>query len=545
MTETIAFENCYMTYIDNNPYHYPSIDVDITVEGHTAPHEYINTGWHVIPNFLWRHVVTPRQWAALVTQCEAYSVKGIEGIIYNPIPITHNIAIQRVNTFSAFNNCTYGITYTDNKYETNWQRWNDLPRTEQLHLALREGIIWTGTQTQTGDDPVDHIPRRYQWPIFHWQRPQMRTLLNDVWSQGKIGQAGVFDVDASTTDVQMIERKHALPGGIFWDPFNCPDEIGELRAGKNSIKYTYSPPGEDQGKMFNLDAIACYGQWSTDGPFCGVDRPATWKQTTAMDPDTASTFGLAEKQVTAGGNNITVLQDYTIPNMYNIPIMPTKWFWHEVRTSIADSGEENVPSSGAIHTQFKDWRKINKYYCGTEFESCKYPPTQWFIKGIPLFDAQNQLIKTTTQVSFKIKIILEGRKRRSAYYAPTHGPWSGDQLYLHTNKRGIFQPAAIRYKTGGARRTWQNINTNLLCGGNNTQTINTNISNLKAHPRQDNYLWNPKAASINDLFYPTGHRPAGIPDNLAEESRKGIKQPNIRVTWSRETDSTEIHMDDE
>ena len=27
ITVTIAFDNVYMTYIDNNPYHYPSIDV--------------------------------------------------------------------------------------------------------------------------------------------------------------------------------------------------------------------------------------------------------------------------------------------------------------------------------------------------------------------------------------------------------------------------------------------------------------------------------------------------------------------------------------
>nr|WPV87705.1 capsid protein VP1 [Chaphamaparvovirus anseriform 7] len=553
MTETIAFENVYMCYIKNEPYKYPSIDVDIMVEGTTAPWEYIDTGWHIIPNFLWRHCVIPRQWASLVTNCEAYALKAVEGVIYNPIPITTNIAIQRTNLFSAFNNCTYALTYDDNKYETNWFRWNDLTRQRQLHLSQREGIIWYGTQQVTGDSnnqTHEYYPTRYHWPIFGWQRPQMRTVINDVWSQGKIGQAGVFDCDTSTQDTTtgILGHRHALPGGIFWDPFNCPDEIGELRAGKNSISFRYEAPDEDKGKFFNLDVMANYGQWSTDGPFCGVDRPGTWKQTTACDPDTATTFGLAEKQGTASGGNVTPYDDYTIPNFANLPLAPTKWFWHEVGKSICDSMEENEPASNAGHTQFKDWRKINKYYPGTELESCKYPPSQWFCKGIPLWDANNALIQTTTQVSFKIKLIVEGKKRRSAYYAPTHGPWSGDQLYLHTNKRCILQPAAIRYKTGGIRRTWQNINT-LLKVGNTSQDNDRNAQNFKIHPRQDIYLWKTGLTDKNQLMYDPRHRPAGINDSLAESyqdiagrQHKQGDASNIVVTWSRDTDKTEIHM---
>ena len=61
MTETIAFDNVYMTYIDNNPYHYPSIDVLNMIQGDTFEALEVNTGWHLIPNFLWRHVIIPRQ----------------------------------------------------------------------------------------------------------------------------------------------------------------------------------------------------------------------------------------------------------------------------------------------------------------------------------------------------------------------------------------------------------------------------------------------------------------------------------------------------
>ncbi|UOH27060.1 capsid protein 1 [Chaphamaparvovirus galliform3] len=194
MTETIKFQNVYMTYIDNNPYQYPSINVPNMVQDRIYDAMVVNTGWHIVPNFLWRHCVIPRQWNALVTNCEAYAVKGIKGTIFNPIPITHNISLQRTSLFSAFNNCTYAMTYTDDKYETQWFPWNTLERNKQLHLAQREGLIWTGTQV----DATNHTPSRYQWPIYHWSKPNCRNVFDDNWSQGKAGQAGVYDTDATS-----------------------------------------------------------------------------------------------------------------------------------------------------------------------------------------------------------------------------------------------------------------------------------------------------------------------------------------------------------
>lgn len=540
--ETIAFENCYMCYLENNPYKYPSIDVETMIEGTTLESEFINTGWHIVPNFLWRHVVTPGQWTSLMMGCEAYKVKSISGTMYNPIPITTSLAIQRTNEFSAFNNCTYALTYTDNKYETQWFKWYDLARRDQLHLALKEGMIWEGTQQ--GDAAQNYTAKRYLWPIYSWQRPNMRTIIDNVWSQGKIGGAGVYDVDTQIDSTAILRHTRACPGGVFWDPFNCPDEIGELRAGKNAIGFSWTPHKIDEDKMFNLDALASFGQWTTDGPFCGVGRPGTWRRTTNMDPDTATTFGLAQKQPTSN-SGVTSYDDYTIPNMAFLPIVPTKWFWKEIENSIIDTGEENVgPSS--THTQFKAWRKADKYYAGTEWEAYKYPVCQWFTKGIPLFDRQNTLIKTTTQISFKIKIVIEGKKRRSAYYAPTYGPISGDQIYYHTNKRAIMQPACIRYRTGGGRRTWQNIQA-LWEAGTDTNNTNHNISNFKAHPRLDIYKWD--AGTTNPttqeaMFYTNQHRPAGIPDGQRVHGKQG-PGTNIRVTWHRDTDTAEITMEDD
>ncbi|QMI57831.1 capsid protein [Chestnut teal chaphamaparvovirus 1] len=541
MTETIAFQNVYMTYIDNNPYEYPSIDVDQQVSGATTESDEINTGWHIIPNFLWRHCCIPRQWASLVTGCEAYQIKSIKGIIYNPIPITTNISLQRVSMFSAFNNCTYAMTYTDDKYETSWYPWNNLQKKYQLHLSQREGLIWTGTQASSGSTS-QHNAARYQWPIYKWRRPNMKTIINDVWSQGKVGQAGVYDVDATDT-TNFTTPTQVAPSGIFWDPFNCPDEIGELRAGKNSIDFSWTPANCDKDKWFNLDQIASFTEWTTDGPYCGQGRPWNLKTTTGMDPQYASTYGLAEKQATAASSNVKLYQDYTVPNWFQMPIAPTKWFWKELQQSVIDWDEgetsENTPQPKC--------KMANKYWPGTEWEAFTYSPSQWFCKGIPLYDASNNPIKTTTQVSFQITLTLEGRKRRSAYFAPTHGPWSGDQLYYQSNRRGIFQPAMIRYKTGGKRRTWQNIATLWKIGQTNTDPSATNRQNILEHQRQNPFWW--KVNQTQNAFggeaqYNDKHMPTGIKDKDGA-NRVATQVPNIKIRWTKETDETEIIMEEE
>lgn len=535
MSETIQFRNVYMTYIDNDFFNYPSMEVDTIILGTHKDAEYIETGWHIIPNFLWRHVTTPKQWAKLVTQCEAYQIKSIDGIIYNPIPITTNLSLQRVSLFSAFNNCTYAVTYSDTNYETQWYAWYDLPRKSQLHLAHKEGVIWSGNMSASTSGGATYQFSRYQWPKYRWQRPNMLTPFDDVWSQGKIGGNGVYNVDATISNDNPIL---AIPSGVFWDPFNNPDAIGELRAGKNSIDFKWTPAACDSGKWFNLDAMAAFSQWTTDGPYTGVGRPWERKNTTKMDPAYATTYGLAETKASDPQHpqGQMAYEDYTIPNYFNLPICPTKWFWKEIEKSIIDWDSENTNNN----TPIPFWKKANKYWSGTEWESFTYSPAQWFCKGIPLSDAQDQQIKTTTQVSFQIRITLEGKKRRSAYYAPTHGPWSGEQLYTATNRRGIFQPACIRYRTGGKRRTWQNMQTRLKASANANNPTNQNTENLVQNARQDPYLWSFNK-TVGELEYNSDHHPLGIPDRNTSNREF---QPMIKVKWTKDTDETEIIMEE-
>ncbi|QRK03685.1 capsid protein 1 [Duck-associated chapparvovirus 1] len=536
MSRTITFNNVYMTYIDNAFFQYPSIDVETIIIGTHPKAEFINTGWHIIPNFLWRHVLTPRQWAAFVTECEAYQIKSIHGTVYNPIPITTNLSLQRVNLFSAFNNCTYAMTFSDKMYETSWFPWYDLPRNKQLHLALKEGVIWTGNM-QSSSGSTQHTYERYQWPIYQWQRPNMKTIFDNVWSQGKTGGNGVYNVDATTNEA---DPKLAVPSGVFWDPFNCPDDIGELRAGKNAIDFKWTTASCDEGKWYNLDQIAQFSTWTTDGPYCGVGRPYELFNTTKMDPAFACTYGLAEANATDSTHpsGVVAYEDYTIPNMANMPIVPTKWFWKEIENSIIDWDESTGNTADAIPF----YRKANKYWAGTEWECYTYPPCQWFIKGIPLCDANNDQIRTTTQVSFRISITLEGKIRRSAYYAPTHGPWSGEQLYTATNKRAIFQPACIRYRTAGRRRTWQNMQTKeKFATANGGDQTYVNKQNLIDYPRQDPYIWEFNKR-IDTMVYNNDHHPVGIPDRAGANR---MFQPAIKVKWTKDTDTTEIIMEEE
>nr|QUS52584.1 capsid protein [Mute swan feces associated chapparvovirus 6] len=552
MSETIVFKNVYMTYIENAPYQYPSIDIEHTVQGtNTFNDLMIDTGWHTIPNFLWRHCIIPRQWDELVRGCEAYKVKSISGIIYNPIPITTNIALQRTSLFSAFNNCTYGLTYTDDLYETDWYPWLSIPRDSQLHLAHREGLLWTGNQT-SGD--TNYTAKRYQWPIYQWRKPNMRTVFPDVWSQGKVGQAGVHDVQAETGNTSITQGKLVVPTGVFWDPFNRPDNIGELRAGKNSISFNWNVHNIDEDKWFNLDALAAFAMWGPDGPYCGQGRPGTFKETTAMDPELAVTYGLAQKtSAAAGDSNSSAIDyaDYTIPNYYNMPIMPTKWFWKELQQSVAEWFPGTAGSTGDL---IPWWWKMNKHWPGTEKECAMYPPCQWFTKGIPLYDVGNTHIRTSTQVSFQITLTLEGKKRRSAYFCPTYGPTSGQQLYYINNERNIFQPACIRYRTAGMRRTWQNMAPEYKYSGTNgTQNQNQNITNLKKHPRVGPFKYQTDVSTSTldaQCRYNQGHRITGMKDATNANRAKGIfglkeTQPAIRVRWDRATDTTEIIMEDD
>lgn len=542
MAVDVTFENVYMTYIENKPYIYPSKDTELIITGSQAHSQTIQTGWHVVPNFLWRHFVTPKQWAQLVIGYEAYKVKGMKCILYNPIPITSNLSLQRINTFAAFNNCTYGLTYTDRAYETSWYPWNLLTPQYQLNLGQREGMIYYGPANN--DEAAATARTRYIWPEYYWIKPRATNLFEWAWSQGKGNSSGIFD-NLQTANTQGDTDNVALPNGVFWDPYNLPDEIGEFRAGKNSIEFDWHTHECDSGKWFNIDQMASFSHWTARGPYCGVGRPSTHIITSGMDPEPITTWGQAQRQSIRDQAGYYLFDDYTVPNMANMPLCQTTWFWKEIQQSIVEI-DEAITDNNATSYPSARWRKPDKWFPGTEYESYKYPPWQWFCKGIPLFDAQNEHIKTTTHVSVRVSLYLECKKRRSAYYCPTWGPMSGEQLYYMAHSRQIYQPDMIRYRTAGARNTWQNIQR----PRSRNMTEGQNANWQKEHPREDPYNVVPTGDA--QFLYNNLHRPAGIPDATSRatastrattEAKRPAKR-NIRVTFNAKTDKSEIIMED-
>lgn len=338
------------------------------------------------------------------------------------------------------------------------------------------------------------------------------------YSQGKRSNAAVFD-----TYDQQSRAQQPIPAGLVWDPYERPDHIGELRAGKNASTFSWSIAGCDEGKVFNLDRIMEYSYWTQAGPYTASDRIGTGKRFADMDPEVITTFGAFARNQSvvtppeSSTRSERLYADYTVPNWANMPIVPNVWAWHEIKTSIADFNLD------------KAWQKIDKYWCGTEHEQVKYPPSQFFCKGIPIYDATGNLIRTLTQVSVKISLELACKPRRSAYYCPTWGPFSGEQLYYHNPTKQIFQENLIRYRTAGGRRTWQNIN----------RTNNQN--SRKIHGREDCYDLPTGQTEITSNWYTSSSYPIQTTvgaGGLSSHDTERSNRDNIEITIDKQGTST-------
>lgn len=494
MSEDVTFTNVYCTYIKNDPHIYPGEDTEIINVTDTTDRK-SHTGWQIIPNMQWCHYVTPKQWAEFTIKYQSYHVEGAKCTVFNPIPITNNLAIQRTNVFAAFNNCTYCWGYEDDIYETYWHPWMWVNEDEQINLFFKEGILWpTGSGSTTAQTGM----KRFVIPPYYWKRPNARTV-NDVdnWGQGFNGE-GVW------TGKLSGYTHNPTPGAVEWDPLNRPNKIMELRAGKNAIDFSWHCHEADKNKWVNIDRLVHWTPWTPDGPYIAGGRPLSQELFAQNDPDLLSTYGLSQKH-TQSGDGVAWFWDYTLPNWANLPIVPMAWWWKEMRESIV----------------LRAWPGITKPDLaapGTEAEQYLYGPTQWFLKGIPLLGEDNSLIQTSTQVSIKIELKLKAKRRESAIYAPTWGPFAWKQLYSHTKKNRIYQEPVVRYRTGGMRRTWQNV-----------ESLNyQNGTDVAQHPRQ---------APYGTGTYPLGNRP-----KIIEEENEQPEKEEIQVTFNKDGERVRIHI---
>ena len=78
-------------------------------------------------------------------------------------------------------------------------------------------------------------------------------------------------------------------------------------------------------------------------------------------------------------------------------------------------------------------------------------------------------------------------------------------------------------------------------------TVNTMYKKMATKKMTNKKKWKYDATNVGEIQYNQHHRPVGIgDDSSANHPTRSVKNiEKIRVTWSRDTDSTEIHMDDE
>uniref|UniRef100_A0AAU7P1E2 Structural protein VP1 n=1 Tax=Hamaparvovirinae sp. TaxID=2809447 RepID=A0AAU7P1E2_9VIRU len=438
---SVSYSNTWMGYWENNPYIYPENKptyIGVFSNGSTAS---INTGWHIIPTMLWKHFVTPKQWADMCINYEAYHVTGFDVTVYNPVPMTTQLAIQGTTAFTAFNNTIYSMGCTDEYYETSYYNWYDRVHGMRLWSAMyKEGQYRNVTSWV-----------RTILPIYNWAPPLSR--INNVRVWGPIDTSNTYRGDGTSTWPLQYESgsTQSVPSGVIWDPLNEPESIMELRPGKNAMSYSWNAHECDSERWFNIDQIAKWWPYTHDSParYNGQMGLAGTTRLSAMDDPDRQTSRISWK---TSGQNIPK-DDFTIPNLLEMPIVPVNWWWQEMQKSIA----ENV-----------DIQKTALHWAGTEFEQYKYPPKQCFIKGLPLFDENGTHVKTTTQGCFRVTLHLKCKPRRSKIYAPTWGPYNWQQLYSG-GYDAEYHPNMVRYRTAGARRTWTNYERSALTSQINSE----------------------------------------------------------------------------
>nr|QTZ83164.1 MAG: capsid protein [Turdus naumanni Ichthamaparvovirus] len=334
-------KNLKYYYINNDMNEYTSTQT-ATVK---APPQ--KTGWHMIPNNRWWRYFNPKQWYEIQQSSAGIRVNAIRCKVSNMIPITSTVAISNATTFSAFNNTLYAVAYDDKDYST---------------IPMHKDIEADGS-------------------------------FKNFWTREGAQVASAGTVEALNTLPQYVHNCHrALVDAEsinWWDPFSDPDNLMELRPGKNAIQFEWHNTVSAPTLIFEG------GCWHA-GPYV--------PETDVADP-----------------NKIDDVQwtEYT-PN-------PADKYWHmqmiepggQVQQWIR-KGWQNMSSS------LQDWRSNTKYRPAGDWQNFSEtynlrdgimytkPIPNWFIKIIPLFDKERNNIVAQAQVMIVWEMDYELIPRHSA-----------------------------------------------------------------------------------------------------------------------------------
>lgn len=508
-----SITNLRAVYITNQAYQYPIPWLQKGTSSNVAqPQSYgpaINTGWHILPNLLWGHLANPRQWWEMVIKFEAISVTGISTKLFNPVPIQTAMSFQGQSTFPAFNNTVYAMTYTDDIYETPWFPWHDTvyPDGQNMYYewnpAFKEGLVPKKRsdkfeiETAAAKSRVDlentphnypiHFPTQQtrELPTMVQKNSYRRQLLPIYWYHMPYPQYRKEEnVNAGWRGIlSYFEEAWLDTSGAFWDPLNRPEHLGELRPGKNMISFSWEVHPSDANIWFNTDRLAFLPPYPRPRPIQpptgtlnvkGVPQPVN--PTTPGRPVTRYEHLIQMGLLTPGiaetvSEEVMVPETHIgLPNWRDFPVVPMRWFLKEIQQSNpwAYKNMQQIyyveqttgcPRPSQRHGKKGDSEIVgpseNVQFVGTEYEMYKYPPTQWFIKGVPLYDDKENPIPVEMQMFMLTTVHMKGKPRKSALYAPSWGPIQPQDLYSVNMDTG-FGESYMRGRSGGARRTWYN-----------------------------------------------------------------------------------------
>lgn len=328
---------------------YPQLDIDTksTYKLNNPRH----TGWQLLPNTLVGHMLSPAQWWDVTRTFEAMRVDEVTGTVFNMIPLTETMAIQGNTTFTAFNNTLYAMGYCDNKYETQLYDWT--LAYDNFTLFQKEGM----ESVNTGTSARMNLPEYYH---YLWAHPEYPSC----WPVG---------------DTPGTDQAYPQMAGTLWDPLNCPDELLELRPGKNAIKFTWTRHETDTHELYSLNGNIYINQIN--------------KKTTAPQ-----VYQLVRGYFQNFNWGLTPLVD--------------NWAYNDTIWS-------TVPKTTWKHDDPNFMKTVNIFPPFGQFNA-KFPIPNWFIKLIPLYNSDNTLIQTSAQVAYLTTVTITGQPRQpGATFAPS------------------------------------------------------------------------------------------------------------------------------